>query len=209
MTPDQKLPTHDAPARLREVLRQVLGKPLTPDLCDEIEKAAWQQPELAIDPAQFAPLRYGSYTVRAESFRTVLPDLKELHRIHWLETEKHRHGLDLAPDYDAMAARERAGRLLQFTVRHGGAIVGHLRMYLAESLHTRTIFAEEDTLFLLPAHRGGMLAIALMRYAESVLRIVGAREIRADSKLINKADVLMRRLGYTAVALKFHKHFED
>jgi GNAT superfamily N-acetyltransferase len=208
VTPDRKLPTHDAPARLRALLLSSLGGEVTPGLCEEIERAAWDQPEMAIDPAQFAPLGYGRFIVRVESFRAVLPELEELHRLHWLETEKHRHGLALAPDYDAMAARERAGRLLQFTVRAEGALVGHLRMYLAVSLHTQTIYAEEDTLFLLPQHRGGMLAIALMRYAETVLRIVGAREIRADSKLLNKADVLMKRLGYTPVALKFHKHFE-
>lgn len=209
MTPDRQLLTHDAQARLRAVLLRALGGSLTPDICDEIERAAWELPDLALDPARFAPVAHGKYEIRVESFRAILPELRELHRVHWVETEKHRHGLPLDPDYAAMADRERAGRLLQFTVRAAGELVGHVRMYLGTSLHTQTIFAEEDTLFIVPGHRGGMLVMALMRYAERVLRGVGAREIRADSKLLNKADVLMKRLGYTPVALKFHKHFED
>ncbi|WAC72065.1 GNAT family N-acetyltransferase [Roseateles sp. SL47] len=154
-------------------------------------------------------MEHGAYTIRAESFRQILPELRVLHAEHWAETEKHRHKLPMDPDYDVMAARERAGRLLQCTVRDAsGSLVGHVRMYLAESIHTRTIYAEEDTLFIRPGHRGGLLVMRLMRFAEAALRELGAREIRADSKLLNKADVLMRRLGYTPVALKFHKHFE-
>ena len=193
----------------RECLAAHAGQVLTTELCHILDGIVRFGPERGIDLAQFEPLGHGGYVIAAESFREILPELRELHRIHWLETEKHRHGLPLDPDYGAMAARERAGQLLQFTVRAAGELVGHVRMYLGVSLHTQTLFAEEDTLFVAPGHRGGLLVVALMRYAERALRAVGAREIRADSKLLNKADVLMRRLGYTPVALKFHKHFED
>jgi hypothetical protein len=54
-----------------------------------------------------------------------------------------------------------------------------------------------------------MLGLRLMRYAEKCLRVIGVREISANSKLVNKADVLMRRMGYTAVATEFTKVFED
>lgn len=187
-----------------------MGGPLTPELCDQIERAAWDLPDLAIDPEQFAPIEHDGKVIRAESFRFAVKDLHALHEAHWLETEKHRHGLALDPQYGELFASERAGRMLQFTARTpGGELVGHVRMYLGTSRHTGTIFAEEDTLYIRPEHRGGMLVIALMRYAEAALRLIGAREIRADSKLLNKADVLMKRLGYTSVALKFHKFFED
>lgn len=193
----------------RECLAAHVGQELTADLCHILDGIVRFGPDSSIDLAQFAPITHGGYEIRAESFREILPELQELHRVHWVETEKHRHGLPLDPDYEVMATRERAGRLLQFTVRAGGELVGHVRMYLGTSIHTQTLYAEEDTLFIRPGHRGGLLVLALMRYAERALRAVGAREIRADSKLLNKADVLMKRLGYTPVALKFHKHFED
>jgi len=194
----------------RQCLADHIGKTLTQELCQILDRVIRFGPDCAIQLDQFEALAYGVYTLGVERLASILPELEPLHAAHWLETEKHRHGLEMRPDYDAMIARERAGRLLQFTVREqSGALIGHLRMYLGVSLHTQTLFAEEDTLYLSPQHRGSMLAIHLMRYAERALCQVGAREIRADSKLINKADVLMRRLGYKPVALKFHKFFED
>lgn len=64
-------------------------------------------------------------------------------------------------------------------------------------------------LYLAPEVRGGFAAVTLMRFAEGALLSIGVREIRADSKLVNRADVLMRRLGYEPVALKFVKVFKE
>lgn len=194
---------------LRKVLAEHVGQPLTPDLCHLLDCVARFTPNRAISLDQFKPEQYCAYTLQAERFGDLIEALEPLHQAHWLETEKHRHGLALKPDYSLLLARERAGGLLQFTARDDSGIVGHVRMYLGRSVHTSTLYAEEDTLFIAPEHRGGFLVMALMKYAERCLRQAGAREIRADSKLLNKADVLMKRLGYTPVALKFHKFFED
>jgi hypothetical protein len=181
---------------LRQTLAAHVGGTLTLELCHELDKIARFAPDRAVDLAQFQPAAYGAYSLRPERFSVIRGELAPLHHAHWLETEKHRHGLTLNPDYGLLLARERAGGLLQFTARDAaGAIAGHVRMYIGKSTHTSTLFAEEDTLFI--------------RSAEQALRQIGVREIRADSKLLNRADVLMRRLGYTAVALKFHKFFED
>lgn len=195
--------------QLRQAIGQHLGKVLTPEAAASIEVAARTAPDESIDPARFAPLVVGDYTIAAERFSAILhPELHYLHRLHWSETEKHRHGIALNPDYPAMLARERAGRLVQFTVRHRGELVGNCRMYLGLSLHSQTLFADEDTLFLVPEHRGSFLVIHLLRYVERCLIDLGAREIRANSKLVNRADVLMRRLGYRAVATQFVKIIE-
>lgn len=194
---------------LRMALSHFIGHELTPELASRIEFIATGREDHAIDVKAFEPMVSWGYSIQAEKLADILDDMHGLHQVHWGETEKHRHGIALAPDYAGMLAAERAGRLIQFTVRVGGdELVGGLRMYLGRSMHTGTLFAEEDTLFLHPDHRGGFLAIHLMRYAERILvDRLGVREIRADSKLINKADVLMRRLGYREVAMKFVKVF--
>jgi len=152
----------------------------------------------------------GGLLFRAERMRDVLAELHPLHQAHWLETEKHRHGLPLAPDYDAMLADERAGRLVQFTARdERHELVGNLRMYLGVSRHSGTKFATEDTLYLAPKARGGFTALALMRFAERALLSIGVREIRADSKLVNNAGALMRRMGYEPVATQYVKIFKE
>lgn len=197
--------------QLREALGDHLGEVLTPELAASIFAAAFASPDLSHDPAPFGVQRLGDYTLQVERMREVLDELHPLHQAHWLETERHRHGLPLNPDYTQMLARERAGTMLQFTLRHRptALLVGNLRMYLGTSMHSGTCFAEEDTLYIAPDHRGGWRAMHLLRFAETALRGLGVREIRADSKVVNRADVLMRRMGYEQVAIKFVKIFPE
>jgi hypothetical protein len=197
------------PAQLRNALGAHLGQVLTPEVAVAIFDAALRSPNEPIDIDQFEPLAADGFVIRAEQFVKVLPELRPLHEEHWIETEKYRHQLELKPDYDAMAERERAGRLLQITARREGMLAGHLRLYLGQSLHTQTLFAEEDTLFLRKQHRGSFLALKMMRYGEAALLRLGVREIRANSKRTNNADVLMRRLGYDVVAMQFVKFFQE
>lgn len=195
--------------QLRALLARHVGQPLTVELCQLIDATARAEPDLAIDVRQFEPQQAGDATLQVERFEALLEELEPLHAAHWQETEKHRHGLALRPNYALLLSRERSGGLLQFTARRGGQLVGHVRMYVQRSVHTSTLYAEEDTLFIRSSDRGGFLAVRLLRYVEQCLKQIGVKEIRADSKLVNKADVLMRRLGYRPVALKFHKFIED
>lgn len=196
--------------QLRYALAQHLGKPLTPDVAAAIYETALAVVDDAIAIERFEPLvTAGGLVIRCERLRSILHEIHPLHERHWQETEKHRHGLPLAPDYAGMLQRERTGGMLQFTLRHEGELVGNLRMYLGTSMHTGTKFAEEDTLYIAPEHRGGYTAMRMLRYAEEVLLQIGVREIRADSKLVNGADRLMRAMRYTPVAIKFTKIFPD
>jgi hypothetical protein len=203
---------------LRSTVGALIGKVLTPEDAARIEMAAHeafgnvpaQQPERAIDPGQFDPLSKGEFTIQVERLRDVLPELQPLHVEHWQETEGYRHGLELDPDYERMLAIERAGGLIQFTVRRAGDLVGNLRLYVGHSMHSRSVLvANEDTLYLTPSARGGMTAMSLMRYGERALVGLGVRQATSDSKLVNNADVLMRRLGYQHFAHKFVKFFKD
>jgi hypothetical protein len=195
---------------VRMLLASKLGKVLMPEDAAAIEAALFYEPDLSHNPAKFDSIQHGRYTIQAERFSNIIAELHHLHQVHWLETEKHRHGLELNPDYEAFLVRERAGRLLQFTMRDEyRRLVGNLRMFIGTSLHTQTEYASEDVMFLLPEHRGSFAALALIRFAEQSLRAIGIREIRVNSKLVNRADVLMLRMGYGAVALEFVKFFEE
>lgn len=201
---------------LRRTLGNHLGKVLTPEMCAEIEMAAQEVPNEPIDLKLFHPLTLGDgYVIAAERFADCLAELRPLHEAHWFETESHRHGLALRPNYEGMMRMERSGCLLQITVRFEGKLVGGIRMYVLRSWHTENMSASEDTLFLLPAHRNksSWIALKMLRYTVSCLEVLrDARgeqviEIDANSKLINKADVLMRRLFGSPVAMQFSKIF--
>ena len=198
------------PDDLKAALARHLGESLTPERATAIFLAAIEGQDRSLDLSRFDPQTQPNGLVFAvERFSDVLDELHPLHVTHWHETEKHRLGLPLAPNYDEMKRRERQGGLVQFTVRKAGRLVGQCRMYLGKSLHTQTLYADEDTLFLADEVRGGFLAVHLLRYVEGVMLALGAREIRANSKLVNGADVLMRRLGYEPVALQFVKVFAE
>ena len=198
-------------SQLRGVLAKHLGRLLTPEVAAAIEAEATARPDRSLDPEQFGVLVKDGLVFRAERLREIVGEMHCLHEAHWLETEKHRHGLKLNPDYDSMLADELGGRLIQFTVRTQAVheLVGNLRMYVGISRHSGTKFGHEDTLYLAPHIRGGFAALTLMRFAERALLSIGVREIRADSKLVNNADVLMRRMGYEPVALQFVKVFKE
>lgn len=196
--------------RLREALAGKLGSVLTPELAAEVLCAAFDRDDHAIPPAGFPLRRHGNLVFAVESFRDILAELDRLHRAHFAETERHLDWFSLKPDYDYMAERERLGQLVQFTARADGMLVGNLRMYVGTSRHTGNRFAEEDTFYLDPAWRCGMNAPAFLRYAEDMLvQMVGVAEIRANSKVVNKAHRLMDYRGYQHVANQYIKIFKQ
>jgi GNAT superfamily N-acetyltransferase len=193
-------------AQFRAAILPHLGSPLTPEVAARLEFVACE-PDDRVDLTQFEPLTVGEYTIAAEPFDDILDDLHVLHARHWQETEKYRHGLPLDPDYGAMSEDERCGRMVQFTVRHAGELVGNLRMYLCLSRHSGTPLAYEDTLYIAPEHRGGFLGVHVVRYVEAAMRALGVVEIEFDAKLVNRAGVILKRLRYEPVATKFVKVF--
>lgn len=191
---------------LREALGKYIGSVLTPEVAATIEHMAFDRADYAIDPARFAPQEFRGLTFAVESFRAILIELDELHRMHFAETELHLQGVELDPDYPYLAERERMGTLLQFTARDGsGRLAGNLRVYLGKSLHTGRHFAEEDTIYLVPTARRGRNADAFMDYAEGILAQLGCEEARADTKLVNRAGQWLQRRGYSPIATRFIK----
>lgn len=192
---------------LRMALAHFVGQELTPEAAGRIEDIAMHREDLSHEPDRFGLVEFGEYKIRVERFRDIVCELDVLHRLHWDETEQHRHGLPLNPDYLHMARCERDGSLIQFTVRHGADLIGNLRIYLSISMHSGTPLcsAEEDTLFIHPDHRGSWLVMKLLRFAEDSLKSIGVREFNFDSKVVNRADVLMRRMGYRLTAYLFTK----
>lgn len=195
--------------RLREALGDKLGCTLTPELAAEITLRAIDNENRSYDPQSFPPRAFGALVFQVESFRDVLRELEPLHAAHYAETEKHLTGIPMAPNYDYMAERERVGALLQFTARDGdGRMVGNLRVYLGNSLHTGCRFAQEDTIYMLPEARRAGTADAFMDYAEGILASIGVTEARADTKLVNHAGRWLGRRGYRHVANKYIKNLK-
>lgn len=180
------------------ILAPHIGQVLTQELASRLV-AQFPSAGVPIDLTQFAPVQCGTLTLQAERLLDIQKEMHELHQLHWLETEAYRHGLELQMDYEAMAVDEQEGRLIQFTARADGALVGNFRLYLGKSRHTGTQFAKEDTLYLLPQHRIGRNALRLLEYAKKCLMALGCREFRADIKT-PAAGRLLKHCGFKPVS---------
>ena len=124
-------------SQLRKTIGSYLGQVLTPEMAAAIEVSAYHTEDAGYLPSQFGSVRHGDFTIQVERMSDILPGLHLLHAEHWLETEKHRHGLMMEPDYHAMMADERAGRMVQFTVRDVGQDVSRVPAILQEALALR------------------------------------------------------------------------
>lgn len=89
---------------IRQALGAHLGQVLTPDVAAAIELAACAPVDESFDPERFGSVTSGDYTIQAERFADVLDEMHALHVLHWSETEKHRAGLSMRPDYLAAMA---------------------------------------------------------------------------------------------------------
>jgi hypothetical protein len=178
---------------------------LTPELAIAMAREICATPDKSIDPSQFFPVEYKGYLLAMERFSDILPQLHRLHERHYAEVDTS--GIPMNPDYAAAKEDEYTGRLMQFTarVKETGELVANMRVYLCMSRHTQTLFAQEDTFYVVPEHRGGFMAVRLWQFAEKCVIQAGAREITFDSKTINNADAMARYLKYQPVAIKFSK----
>lgn len=188
---------------LIDILRANIGQPMTPDLAADIMVAADQIPTLIPFNVfeKIKPESHGDLTFSYERLEDIIDEMKPLHQAHWAETEKHRHGIAFNPDYETFFRYERAGRCVIFTLREDSRLLGNFSLYLDKSMHTKTLLATEDTLFLLPEARKGRVAMRFIAYAENALKVIGVREINVSVKTINRAGRFFRMIGY--------KHTED
>jgi len=198
---------------MREQLCFTLAKHADQVLTQDVARAILDDifPDRSHEPDKFGRLDYAGYSIQAERFTAVLPELERLHAAQWAETEKARLGVAMNPNYTHMAEQERAGQLIQFTARDAATweLVGNMRVYLYRDLHAQQFSCREDTFFVLPAHRGGFLAVRLWQFAERSVVSIGVREVRLSSKLVNKADRMAKYLKYTPVGTEFLKVFNE
>lgn len=159
------------------------------------------------------PHPVGSYRLQPERMARVLPELEPMHRAHWEETEAYRHGLKFNPDYEWALRAEAAGEYLLLTARmhtdKSQALVGNYGLLLTKSRHTQTLVAQEDTMFIAPAHRRGRLFHRFSEYGELAALTFGASELRLTTKTTNQVGHMLPRMGYTHVANQYVKVLQE
>jgi len=144
-------------------------------------------------------------TFAIEPVSNAWPELIELHRAHWGETEAYRHGQPFAPRLDRYLDYERIGWYVLYTARDEDAdraLVGNVGVYYAPSMHTQELIATEDTLFLLKDYRRGGNAKHFIQFVIADAWRRGAVELTVTSKN-DKTGSLLKYLDFQPVAVQY------
>lgn len=200
----------DAPLSsvLSSTIGDFVGKTLTEDaarqLCTRLLVGCYPGP---VDTRAVAPKTVGSFVLRPGDVSMELHALRQLHEQHWRETEGHRHNLEFNPDYARAIDLAMQGRYLLLVAQRADTdeLVGNYGLYLARSMHTQTLMATEDTLFVRADCRRGRLGVEMIRYAEYVLRALGVRELNVTVKRVNNVGPMIERMGYLPVGTTYTK----
>lgn len=190
---------------MREVvalaLAKHMGQPLTPD----VAKAILLDLSLdrSIDPERFEPAASGAYVLQCERLRDAMPALMEQRLAYLAERYPRRvHAVNWLRLLDSA----QSGQSVIFTARGAcGEIAGSMWLNLGHNVDTGAMRLTDDLMYIAPAHRSGMLAARLWRYAEECTFALGVREGVINLRLSNGADRLARFAGYQPDALRFTK----
>ncbi len=163
--------------QLIALLKANIGFPLTWDLAADICLEAGRLETLVSpgDIERIQPRIHGDAVMARERMEDIVEEMKLLHQAHWNETEMHRHGIALNPDYDAFIRYERAGRYVLFTLRNDGRLQGNCALYLDKNTHTHNLIATEDTLYLVAGSAEGTDDEALYRVLRKLIKVAGRK----------------------------------
>lgn len=202
------------PVVINGLLLQIAGS--LPPFAADAPAPVPAPPDRLLPPNLRLSERFSEVTFATAPLKVALGNgLRELHELHWQETEGYRNDLELKPDYELMQRMEDAGRFLLFvmlTQSDPGAtpeLIGNFMVYIDRSTHTGLLVAREDTIFVKKEWRGQGRATAFMNFIHGALAKLGVTELRVDCKTSNHvAELLKRRHGYEEVSVGLVKRLD-
>ncbi|MDX2059922.1 MAG: hypothetical protein SFV24_19085 [Gemmatimonadales bacterium] len=136
-------------------------------------------------------------------------EAESLLRAHYEEIAWRKDKIKLNPDWNHYAALELAGRLVGFSLRKGGHLVGYSVFFLGPHPHYKdTTIALNDVIFVIPEMRGGAGGL-LITTAEAELKALGVHVVSYHIKKCLDWGPLAERFGYEAVETNHWKYVGD
>lgn len=145
-----------------------------------------------------------TYEFALENGAINLPELFPLYAQHYREMQERLagDGIEVSPfnpQIDAYIAQWEAGTLLNYTVRLNGEVVGYSNVYLARDMHNSDLIAQEDTIFILKAHRNGV-GKKLVRFVLADLESRGVKRVYVTAMTDLRVAAIWQRMGFKPAA---------
>jgi GNAT superfamily N-acetyltransferase len=139
-------------------------------------------------------------TSHVESFIDLLPELKPIFPIHYLELALNQDKVPLDVDYDKSTRMENNGTLFFMSLRESGKLVGYFIGMIDSGLHYKScLTCQMDIFYVHPDHRGSGAGFKLFRDVETELKRRKVQRLFVGSKMHKDASWLFNRLGYEPV----------
>lgn len=151
-------------------------------------------------------------TVQLESCISASAECVELLQEHYEALSLHQHhGLELAPQWEAYAAREARGEILCATLREAGKLVGYFVGVVAPGMHYKQCLTLiTDMFYVAKSHRGRRGGLKLFKFVEAEARRRGCRAFFTSHKLHEpEASRLFGVCGFEPVETHYCKWLED
>ena len=152
-----------------------------------------------------------SYEINVEKFTDTYLELEPLYRQHYAEMVERLGGQGIMyPAYNPRlheygAACER-GDLLTYVLRYEGEVCGYANVYLTNDMHNGDLISQEDTLFVLKAHRNGV-GRKLVQFVLQDLKSRGTKRLMVSAMTDLRVAKLWSRMGFKEAATQMIYEF--
>jgi GNAT superfamily N-acetyltransferase len=152
-----------------------------------------------------------SYEINVEKFTDTYLELEPLYRQHYAEMVERLGGQGIMyPAYNPRlheygAACER-GDLLTYVLRYEGEVCGYANVYLTNDMHNGDLISQEDTLFVLKAHRNGV-GKKLVQFVLQDLKSRGTKRLMVSAMTDLRVAKLWSRMGFKEAATQMIYEF--
>lgn len=145
-----------------------------------------------------------TYSMAIEDFEATYPDMEPLYRQHYAEMVERRaaageHCPPFNPRLDEYYRASRGKYLVTFIVRYDGAPCGYINMYVTNDMHNHEPIAQEDSMFVLKAHRNG-IGRKLVLFGIEEMRRRGVKKIIVSAMVDLRVSKLWARMGFKNLA---------
>ncbi len=145
-----------------------------------------------------------SYEFSIEPGSVTLKELFPLYATHYREMQERltRDGIPVAnfnPRIDEYVKGWNEGRIINYVVRLGGDPIGYSNIYLTNDMHNSELIAQEDTIFILKAHRNGV-GRRLAKFILADLQARGVKRVLVSAVTDLRVARIWQRMGFKHAA---------
>jgi GNAT superfamily N-acetyltransferase len=136
-------------------------------------------------------------TFQTESFEGALEELKPLLRRHYTEIATFQDEIEYDPDWDTYVSIEQMGKLLFYTARADGVLIGYILGFVMPHMHNKsTLHFTCDIYYVEPEHRKSGTGFRFFTSHDAHLKTLGVRRSIMGTKNTHNHEKLFTALGY-------------